>query len=133
MNTIFHTWLFVKWTIWDCRKTTFILIFYIDFSFVEDECRKYFSLRGRKGENPLILFKMLLFSFMFDLSERSIEEHCNLNLNFTFKYFLSLEVDEKVAGHSTWSKFRGRIGVKRFTAIFYRIVEQTRQKGLVSD
>ena len=103
----------------------------IDFSFVEEECRQYYSLMGRRGENPVILFKMLLLSYMFDLSERSIEEHCNLNL--AFKYFLGLEVDEKVPDHSTLSKFRDRIKVEGFTAIFNRIVEIARQKGLVSD
>ena len=103
----------------------------IDFSFVEEECRQYYSLMGRRGENPVILYKMLLLSFMFDLSERSIEEHCNLNL--AFKYFLGLEVDDKVPDHSTLSKFRNRIGADGFAAIFNRIVEIARQKGLVSD
>ena len=103
----------------------------IDFSFIEEECKKYCSNLGRKGENPVVLFKTLLLSYLFDLSERHIEEHCNYNM--LFKYFLGLEVDEQAPDHSTLSRFRDRIGVEGFTAIFNRIVELARQKGLVSD
>jgi len=103
----------------------------IDFSFIEEECQKYYSLRGRKGENPVVLFKMLLLTYMFDLSERDIEEHCNYNM--LFKHFLGLEADEWAPDHSTLSRFRDRIGVEGFTAIFNRLVEFARQKGLVSD
>jgi len=103
----------------------------IDFSFIEEECRKYYSRLGRKGENPVILFKMLLLTYMFDLSERDIEEHCNYNM--LFKHFLGLEVDEQVPDHSTLSRFRDRLGVEGFTTIFNHIVELARQKGLVSD
>ena len=35
----------------------------IDFSFIEEECSKYYSQLGRKGESPVKLFKMLLLAF----------------------------------------------------------------------
>lgn len=103
----------------------------IDFSFIEEECGKYYSILGRKGENPVVLFKMLLLAYLFDPSERHIEEHCNYNM--LFKHFLGLEADECVPDHSTLSRFRDRIGVEGFTAIFNRIVDIARSKGLVSE
>jgi len=103
----------------------------IDFSFVEEECEGYYSRLGRKGESPVVLFKMLLLTYWFNLSERHIEEHCNYNM--LFKMFLGLEADERVPDHSTLSRFRDRIGVEGFTSIFNRIVELARQKGIVSD
>jgi len=103
----------------------------IDFSFIEEECGKYYSRLGRKGESPVKLFKMLLLAFLYNRSEREIEEDCNFHL--LFKYFLGLEVDEIAPDHSTLSKFRDRLGVEGFRAIFNRIVELARAKGLVSD
>jgi len=103
----------------------------IDLTFIEGECKKYYSILGRKGENPVVLFKMLLLAYLFDLSERHIEEHCNYNM--LFKYFLGLEADECVPDHSTLSRFRDRIGVEGFIAIFNRIVDIARSKGLVSE
>jgi IS5 family transposase len=103
----------------------------IDFSFIEDECSKYYSHLGQKGENPVVLFKMLLLAYLFDLSERSIEEHCNYNM--LFKMFLGLDADQLVPDHSTISKFRKRIGVEGFTAIFNRIVEIAKHKGIIAN
>ena len=103
----------------------------IDFSFIEEECSKYYSRLGRKGESPVMLFKMLLLAFLYNRSERDIEEECNFHL--IFKYFLGLEVDGTAPDHSTLSRFRDRIGVEGFSAIFNQIVKLARQKGIVSD
>jgi len=103
----------------------------IDWSFLEEECRQYYSQLGKKGESPVKLFKMLLLAYLYDRSEREIEEDCTLNL--AFKYFLGLEADEAAPDHSTLSRFRDRIGVEGFKAIFNHIVGLARQKGLVSD
>lgn len=103
----------------------------LDFAFVEDECRKYYSDLGRKGESPVVLFKMLFLAYLYNISERRIEEECNLNI--AYKCFLGLEIDQKPPDHSTLSKFRDRIGLEGFSAIFNRIVKLARQKGLISD
>jgi len=74
---------------------------------------------------------MLLLAFLYNRSEREIVNECNQNL--VFKYFLGLEVDDTAPDHSTLSRFRDRLGVEDFTAIFNKIVELARENGVVSD
>lgn len=103
----------------------------IDWSFIEDECRAFYQRSGRRACSPVVLFKMLLLAFLFDISERRIEDECNYNM--LYKYFLGLEADEKAPDHSTLSRFRDRLGLEGFQAIFNRIVALARQQGVVSD
>ncbi len=103
----------------------------IDWSFIEAACRPFYQIRGRRGENPVVLFKMLFLSYLYDISQRRIEEDCTYNV--LYKAFLGLEVDDKAPDHSTLSRFRERLGEAGFTAIFNRLVELARRQGIVSD
>lgn len=103
----------------------------IDWSFIEAECRGFYQRRGRKGISPVVLFKMLLLAYLFDISERRIEDECNYNM--LYKYFLGLDADEKAPDHSTLSRFRDRLDLEGFSAIFNRLVEMAREQGVVSD
>ena len=103
----------------------------MDWSFIEEACKPFYQNRGRLGESPVLLFKMLFLAYLYKISERRIEEDCTFNV--LFKYFLGLEVDEKAPDHSTLSKFRDRLGKVGFEAIFNRLVELARQQGIVSD
>jgi IS5 family transposase len=103
----------------------------LDWSFIEEACRPFYQERGRMGENPVVLFKMLLLAYLYDISERRIEEDCTFNV--LFKYFLGLEVDEKPPDHSTLTRFRDRLGEEGFRAIFNRLVERARSQGIVAD
>jgi len=103
----------------------------IDWSFIEDACRPFYQKRGRHGESPVLLFKMLFLAYLFDISERRIEEDCTYNV--LYKAFLGLEVDQKAPDHSTLSRFRERLGEAGFADIFNRLVATARQQGIVSD
>jgi len=103
----------------------------IDWSFIEDECRPFYQRRGRKAYSPVVLFKMLLLAYLFDISERRIEDECDYNM--LYKYFLGLEADQKAPDHSTLSRFRDRLGLDGFQAIFNRLVDLARRQGVVSD
>jgi len=103
----------------------------VDWSFIEEECRPFYSDMGRKGESPIVLFKMLFLSYLYNISERRIEEECTYNI--VYKYFLGLELYQSAPDHSTLSKFRDRLGETGFRNLFDRVVMTTRQKGLVSD
>jgi transposase len=103
----------------------------LDWSFLEEACRPYYQERGRMGENPVVLFKMLLLAYLGDISERRIEEECTFNV--LYKYFLGLEVDEKPPDHSTLTRFRDRLGVEGFRDIFNRLVTLARSAGVVSE
>ncbi|MBU1650776.1 transposase, partial [bacterium] len=82
----------------------------IDWSFIEEETRHYYQRRGRHARSPVLLFKMLLLAYLYNLSERRVEEDCTYNV--LYKYFLDLEVDEKAPDHSTLSRFRDRLGLE---------------------
>ena len=71
----------------------------IDWSRIEEETRDFSQRTGRRACNPVVLFKMLLLAFLFDISERRLEDECNYNM--LYKYFLGLEADEKAPDHST--------------------------------
>lgn len=103
----------------------------MDWSFIEDACRPFYQERGRMGENPVLLFKMLFLAYLYDISERRIEIDCTLHI--LYKAFLGLEVDEKAPDHSTLTRFRDRLGEEGFRTIFNRLVELARSAGIVAD
>jgi IS5 family transposase len=103
----------------------------LDWSFIEQATRDFYQRTGRRACSPVVLFKMLLLAYLFDISERRIEDECNYNM--LYKYFLGLEADEKAPDHSTLSRFRDRLGLEGFQTIFNRIVALARQQGVVSD
>jgi len=103
----------------------------IDFSFINNETRSFYSDIGRPGWSPILLFKCCLIAFLYDISDRTLEEQVNFNI--AFKWFVGLDLDQKAPDHSTMTVFRDRLGVEGFTRIFNQIVEIARQKGLISD
>ena len=71
---------------------------------------KYYRGKGQVGRpptDPALVFKMLILSYLYNLSERQVEELCNYYL--PAKYFLGLAVDEKAPDHSTLTVFKRRI------------------------
>jgi len=71
---------------------------------------KYYRGKAKEGRppyDPAVLLKMLLVSYLYDISERQAEEVANLNL--AVKYFLGLAVDEAPPDHSTLTAFKRRI------------------------
>jgi len=71
---------------------------------------KYYRGKGVVGRPPIkpaMVLKMLLLSYLYNISERQIEEFCNLHL--AAKYFLGLAVDEQAPQHSTLTVFKQRL------------------------
>jgi IS5 family transposase len=104
----------------------------IDFSFVNDLCREAYSPDvGRPAYEPQMMFKMLFLQFLYDISDRRIEEEVNFNL--VLKWFVGLAIDESPPDATSLTRFRDRLGEKRFASIFNQIVSISREKGLISD
>ena len=90
---------------------------------------------GRPPYEPAVVLKMLLLSYLYNVSERQVEDFCNLYL--PAKYFLDLGVDEKPPDHSTLTAFKNRIlengkltaFEKMLQAIVHLAVEQGIQFG----
>lgn len=104
----------------------------IDFSFVDDLCRDAYNPDiGRPAYEPQMMFKMLFLQFLYDISDRRIEEEVNYNL--VLKWFVGLAIDESPPDATSLTRFRERLGVKRFASLFNQIVSLAREEGLISD
>jgi IS5 family transposase len=104
----------------------------VDFSFVNDLCRDAYNPDiGRPAYEPEIMFKILFLQFLYDISDRRIEEEVNFNL--VLKWFVGFAINESPPDASSLTRFRERLGAKRFTNIFNQIVLLARERGLISD
>jgi IS5 family transposase len=104
----------------------------VDFSFVNELCRDAYTPEfGRPAYAPEMMFKILYLQFLYDISDRRVEEEVNFNL--VMKWFVGLAIDERPPDSSSLTRFRDRLGEERFACIFNRIVELARDKGLISD
>jgi len=103
----------------------------VDFTFVRQACRGFYADWGRDPWDPVVMFKMVCLQFLYDLSDREVEEQASFNL--MFKWFLGLSAEEPAPDHTTLCRFRARLGAEGFQTLFNRMVEQARERGLVSD
>lgn len=103
----------------------------VDFNFVLQETREFYASVGRPGWSPVMLFKMLLVGFLYDISDRQLEE--GINLNIAYKWFVGLDVDQKAPDHSTLTRFRDRLGEEGFRQLFNRIVAMAKEKGFINE
>ena len=105
----------------------------INFSFVYDEVKHlYSSNNGRPCTDPVALVKYLLIGFLYGIgSERRIEQE--IQVNAAYRWFLGLDLDERVPDHSTISQLRRRKlnGTDLFRNLFERILTLCIEKGLV--
>jgi len=104
----------------------------VDFGFVRElvsDC--YCPDNGRPSWNPLVLFNVVFLQFLYELSDREIEEQVNRHL--ACKWLAGLTPEETAPDHSTLCRFRSRLGAEKFQEIFNKIIKQARQAGLVSD
>ncbi len=62
---------------------------------------------GRPPYEPVVILKMLLLAYLYNLSERQTEAYVNDSLSA--KCFLGLAVDEPAPDHSTLTAFKRRI------------------------
>lgn len=102
----------------------------VDFNFIHDLARPYYSHTGQPGIDPVVLFKMMLIGYLYDItSERKLAQE--LKVNLAFMYFLGYDLDEETPNHSVLSKARRRFGAKVFEQFFEHIVQECKQKGLI--
>lgn len=96
------------------------------------DCYKGGAEYGPVPYSPATLLKMLLLSYLYNLSERQTEEFVGDSL--AARYFIGLAVDESVPDHSTLSVFKERIlkreGSQAFEELLQRVVGVAREKGI---
>jgi len=103
----------------------------VSFNFVRDITKDYYSHTGKPSIDPVVLVKMLLVGYLFDIrSERKLVEEISLNL--AYRWYIGYDLDEEIPNHSIFSKARTRFGKKLFLDIFEKILIKCIELGLVS-
>jgi IS5 family transposase len=103
----------------------------VDFRFVREACRDFYVDWGRDAWDPVLMFKMVCLQFLYDLSDRDIEEQATFNM--VYKWFLGLSAEELPPDHTTLCRFRQRLGAEGFQKLFNQVVEQARNRGFITD
>jgi transposase len=79
----------------------------VDFSFIYNLARPYYSSTGQPGVDPVVLLKMMLIGYLYNItSERKLAQE--LKVNLAFMCFLGYDIDEETPNHSVLSKARRR-------------------------
>ena len=103
----------------------------VSFDFVRDITRDYYSHTGKPSIDPVVLVKMILVGYLFDIrSERKLVEEISLNL--AYRWYIGYDLDEEIPNHSIFSKARTRFSKKIFTEIFSQILKTAISYGIVS-
>lgn len=107
----------------------------IPWGYFADLLVQYYSggaMYGRPPYNPVMVLRMLLIAYLYDLSERQTEQQVNDSL--AMKWFLGLAVDEPAPVHSTLSKFRKRLekngNGQAFAEMLATIVRMAQEAGV---
>lgn len=88
--------------------------------------------RGRPPYKPQVLLKMLFLSYLYNVSERSMEEFADTNV--LAKWFMGLAIDEPAPDHSTLRVFRRRLeqerGENALQTLFDAVILVAKRQGL---
>jgi len=91
------------------------------------------ATEGRPPYSPIVILKMLIMSYLYNLSERQTEEVVNFNL--PVKEFVGLAIDEAAPDHSTLTLFKRRLREAgrwtQFEAVNGAVLAQAQAAGLV--
>jgi len=103
----------------------------IDFSFIYELPRPYYSYTGQPSVDPIVLFKTLLIRYLCGVtSDRRLLEEVQVNL--AHRWFLGYDLDEPVPDHSVLSKARVRFGMQVFEAFFTKTMDLCKDADLVN-
>jgi transposase len=102
----------------------------VDFGFIYNLAKPYYSYTGQPGIDPVVLLKMMLIGYLYNItSERKLAQE--LSVNLAFMYFLGYDIDEETPNHSVLSKARRRFGNRIFERFFEIVVEKCKEHGLI--
>lgn len=95
----------------------------IDFTFVYDIVRDFYSSIGRASKDPVLMFKIELLEYLYDLSDVKLKERAQTDI--AFRWFLGLGIDDSVPDDTTISHFRcNRLNETVFEEFFNEIVKK---------
>jgi IS5 family transposase len=86
----------------------------LDWSALDKVIRKHydkgFSVDGRPSYSGLVLFKMCLLQYWYNLSDYEVEAQCNDSISFS--NFIGIVLEDQVPDHSVISRFRSELTSK---------------------
>ena len=98
--------------------------------FVRGEVARFYGRKGNVSEDPVVIVKMMILLFLDDVrSERELMRIIAERLDYM--WFLGYGLDDVIPNHSVLSKARKRWGQELFDTLFYRVVTQCVEAGLV--
>jgi transposase len=103
----------------------------IDFSFVYGIVKESYSAeRGRASIDPVLMVKVLLLEYLYNLSDVQVVRR--IQTDIAFRWFLGLSLDDKAPDDTTVSHFRvKRLRDTHFEEFFTEIVRKCIQRDLV--
>jgi transposase len=105
----------------------------IDFSFIYPLVENLYSTLGRPSIDPVVLIKMTFIQYVFGI--RSIRQTIKeIETNMAYRWFLGFGFYTEVPHFSTFGKNYARRfkDTDLFEQIFYRILKEIMEKGLLS-
>lgn len=103
----------------------------VDFSFVHEIARPYYSHTGKPSVDPVVVLKMALIGYIYGIpSERRLASELPLNMGWL--WFLGYDIDEETPDHSILSKARARFGPDLYREFFLEVVRLCEEAGLVT-
>ncbi|MFZ3070484.1 MAG: transposase [Anaerolineaceae bacterium] len=85
---------------------------------------------GRPPFDPVLMLKVELIAYLYDLSERQVEVYINENL--PARYFVGLAVDQKAPDHTSLTVFRERLIRRGKEKVFQEMLDEIVQIALQS-
>lgn len=100
---------------------------------MDEEFEKLYSDVGRPSIPPEQLLRSLVLQILYSIrSERMLVEQ--LQYNLLFKWFVGLQIEEKVWNATTYTKNRDRLLGERVARVFFEAtVRKAKKKRLLSD
>jgi len=96
---------------------------YIDFSFIGEKVRPFYSESNGRPSDPIMLFKMMFIGYFYGIrSERQLEREVQMNV--AYRWFLGLKLNDQVPDHSTisWNRRKRFKDTNIFQEVFDEIV-----------
>ena len=102
---------------------------YVDFSFVRERLKGFYSSTGRPSIDPEVLLRLLLVGYLYGItSERRLLEEVSMHL--AYRWFTRLGFEQEIPDHSTFSK--NRHGRFRQSGVFREVFEEIVRRCLVA-
>jgi len=102
---------------------------YIDFSFADAICEPYYSHLGQNAYAPSLMLRIRFIHAYNNLSDRQLEY--GLRYNLAYKKFVGFPANYYTFDHSSREDFDSRIPVEVHKAVFYHILAQIIDHGLI--